>query len=38
MGKIMLEVKNLNTKYITRQREDIYAVNDVSLKISGPSI
>ena len=33
MGKIMLEVKNLNTKYITRQREDIYAVNDVCLKI-----
>ena len=33
MGKIMLEVKNLSTKYITRQREDIYAVNDVSLKI-----
>lgn len=33
MGKIMLEVKNLNTKYITRQRDNIYAVNDVSLKI-----
>lgn len=29
----MLEVNNLNTKYITRQREDVYAVNDVSLKI-----
>jgi len=39
MGKIMLEVKNLNTKYITRQREDIYAVNDVCLKIEeGKSI
>jgi peptide/nickel transport system ATP-binding protein len=33
MGKIMLEVNNLNTKYITRQREDVYAVNNVSLKI-----
>ncbi len=33
MGKIMLEVNKLNTKYITRQREDVYAVNDVSLKI-----
>lgn len=33
MGKIILEVNNLNTKYITRQREDVYAVNDVSLKI-----
>ncbi|OPJ62687.1 ABC transporter ATP-binding protein [Clostridium oryzae] len=33
MGKIMLEVNKLNTKYITRLREDVYAVNDVSLKI-----
>lgn len=33
MGKIMLEVNKLNTKYITRQRENVYAVNDVSLKI-----
>lgn len=33
MGKIMLEVNNLNTKYITRQREDVFAVNDVSLKV-----
>lgn len=33
MGKIMLQVNNLNTKYITRQREDVYAVNNVSLKI-----
>ncbi len=33
MGKIMLEVNNLNTKYITRQREDVYAVDDVSFKI-----
>lgn len=33
MGKIILEVKNLNTKYVTRQRENVYAVNDVSLKV-----
>ena len=33
MGKIMLEVNNLNTKYVTRSREGIYAVNDVSLKV-----
>lgn len=33
MGKIILEVNNLNTKYITRQREDVFAVNDVSLEI-----
>lgn len=33
MGKIMLEVNNLNTRYITRQREDVFAVNDVSLKV-----
>jgi peptide/nickel transport system ATP-binding protein len=39
MGKIMLEVNKLNTKYITRQRQDVYAVNDVSLKIEeGKSI
>ena len=33
MGKIMLEVGGLTTKYITRYREDIYAVNDVSFKV-----
>jgi len=33
MGKIMLEVKGLTTKYITRFHEDVYAVDDVSLKI-----
>jgi len=33
MSKIMLEVNNLTTKYITRFHEDIYAVNDVSFKI-----
>jgi peptide/nickel transport system ATP-binding protein len=39
MGKIILKVNNLNTKYITRQRENIFAVNDVSLEIEeGKSI
>ncbi|MDP4088972.1 MAG: ABC transporter ATP-binding protein [Bacillota bacterium] len=33
MGKIMLEVNKLNTKYITRQKENVYAVNDVSICI-----
>lgn len=33
MGKIMLKVNKLNTKYITRQREDVYAVDNVSLEI-----
>lgn len=33
MGKVMLEVKNLTTKYITRFKEDIYAVDHVSLKV-----
>jgi peptide/nickel transport system ATP-binding protein len=33
MGKVMLEVNNLKTKYITRFREDVYAVDGVSLKI-----
>lgn len=33
MGKVMLEVNNLTTKYITRFKEDIYAVDHVSLKI-----
>ena len=33
MGKIMLEVNGLTTKYITRFREDIYAVDGVSLKV-----
>lgn len=33
MGKIMLEVKDLKTKYITRFRESIYAVDGVSLSI-----
>lgn len=33
MGKTILEVKNLKTKYITRFHEDVYAVDDVSLTI-----
>ena len=33
MGKIMLEVNDLKTKYITRFHEDVYAVDGVSLKI-----
>ncbi|MCL2865786.1 MAG: ABC transporter ATP-binding protein [Lachnospiraceae bacterium] len=33
MGKIMLEVNGLTTKYITRYNEDVYAVNNVSFKV-----
>src|SRR5512135_3332567 len=33
MANTMLEVKELTTKYITRFREDVYAVDHVSLKI-----
>ncbi len=33
MGKVILEVKDLTTKYITRFREDVYAVDHVSLKV-----
>ena len=33
MGKVILEVKELKTKYITRFRESIYAVDGVSLEI-----
>jgi len=33
LGKTMLEVRGLTTKYITRFCEDIYAVNDVSFKV-----
>jgi peptide/nickel transport system ATP-binding protein len=33
MGKIILEVDHLKTKYITRFGEDVYAVDGVSLKI-----
>ena len=29
----MLEVRDLTTKYITRYKEDVYAVDHVSLKI-----
>mgnify|MGYP007113996054 CR=1 FL=1 len=34
MGKVMLEVNNLKTKYVTRFHEDVYAVDGVSLKMS----
>ena len=33
MGKTILEVKDLTTKYITRFKEDVYAVDHVSLTI-----
>ena len=33
MGKIILEVNELSTKYITRFREDVYAVDKVSFKV-----
>jgi peptide/nickel transport system ATP-binding protein len=33
MSKVMLEVRELTTKYVTRFKENIYAVDHVSLKI-----
>jgi peptide/nickel transport system ATP-binding protein len=33
MSKVILEVKELTTKYVTRFKEDIYAVDHVSLKV-----
>jgi peptide/nickel transport system ATP-binding protein len=33
MAEVMLEVKDLTTKYITRYEENIYAVDHVSLKV-----
>jgi peptide/nickel transport system ATP-binding protein len=33
MSKVMLEVNGLTTKYITRFREDVYAVDHVTLKV-----
>ncbi len=33
MSNVILEVKELTTKYITRFREDVYAVDHVSLKV-----
>ena len=33
MSEVMLEVTDLTTKYITRFREDVYAVDHVSLKV-----
>ncbi len=33
MGRVMLEVKELTTKYVTRFKEDVYAVDHVSLQL-----
>jgi len=33
MSKVILEVKDLTTKYITRFQEDVYAVDGVSLQV-----
>ena len=33
MAKVILEVRDLTTKYITRFNEDVYAVDHVSLKV-----
>jgi peptide/nickel transport system ATP-binding protein len=33
MNKVILEVRELTTKYITRFKEDVYAVDHVSLKV-----
>jgi len=33
MGKVILEVRDLTTKYVTRFQENVYAVDNVSLKV-----
>src|SRR5512137_269987 len=33
MSKVILETRDLTTKYITRYQEDVYAVDHVSLKV-----
>src|SRR5512147_2548583 len=33
-AEVMLDVKELTTKYITRYKEDVYAVDHVSLKVA----
>ncbi len=33
MSKVILETRDLTTKYITRYNEDVYAVDHVSLKV-----
>ncbi len=33
MGKVILEVRDLKTKYVTRFHESVYAVDGVSFKI-----
>ena len=35
MSNVILEVKDLSTKYITRYDENVYAVDHVSLKVEG---
>src|SRR5512137_2948277 len=33
MGRVILEVRDLTTKYVTRYQESVYAVDHVSLKV-----
>src|SRR5512136_105436 len=33
MGRVILEVRDLTTKYVTRYQENVYAVDRVSLKV-----
>jgi len=33
MGRVILEVRDLTTKYVTRYQENVYAVDHVSLKV-----
>lgn len=33
MGRVLLDVRELTTKYVTRFREDVYAVDHVSLQV-----
>jgi peptide/nickel transport system ATP-binding protein len=35
MSNVILEVNDLSTKYITRYKEDVYAVDHVSLQVEG---
>src|SRR5512136_3449763 len=34
MAEVMLEVRELSTKYVTRYNEDVYAVDHVSLQVA----
>ena len=38
MSNVILEVKDLKTKYVTRQKEAVYAVDGVSLQIEDGKI